>query len=180
MNRPENAPMMTPLTCTGRSRPNVSARCGPKIVGIIEHPGYRRPDRGRDHQPEHAPVEPCPHHRPIDQRIQVDAGESASQCFCGLCHGAPLRGRRDPTGRAALSASVEPQSPSVAADRRTRAAPSSDRRNGSASSADKKSVFAGIQYRAGIRPSDIGFQVLHRIRIRDQSSPPGSASRCTS
>ncbi len=33
MNRLENAPMMTPLTCIGRSRPNVSAKCVPRYSG---------------------------------------------------------------------------------------------------------------------------------------------------
>ena len=60
-----------------------------EIVGIVEEARQQDTDRRRDQEPEHAPIEPDPHHRPIDQLIQVDTGESATQhCPC-LRQGAP-------------------------------------------------------------------------------------------
>ena len=81
-----------------------------EIVREGEQARNDHPDRRRDHQPEHAPIKPGSNHRPIDQRIEVDAGKPAAQRLCGMCQGAPLRGRRGPAGRVALLASVEPQS----------------------------------------------------------------------
>src|SRR5277367_639306 len=61
-----------------------------EVVGEGEQARNDHTDHRPDHQPEHSPIKPGSNDPTIDQRIEVDAGESALQYHCGLCQGAPL------------------------------------------------------------------------------------------
>ena len=62
---------------------------GAEIIGIVEEARQRHADRRCDQEPKHAPIKPGSHHRPINQFIQVDAVEPATQYRHGFCHGVP-------------------------------------------------------------------------------------------
>ena len=65
-----------------RAQPaEIGLQMAAEIVGEVEHAGQQHAHGRRDEQPEHAPIEPGSHASPVDQGIEVDAGEFASQCL---------------------------------------------------------------------------------------------------
>ena len=109
---------------------------GAEIVGIVEEARNGHADRRRDHQPEHPPKEPGPHDRPIDQFIEVDAREFATQHCPRLSHGAPPSKRSD---RPTTSRQTSPHPTGIS----TCPAPAPNR----------------------CSTSDVGLQGLHRFRV---------------
>ena len=108
-----------------------------EIVRVVEQARQQHADRRCDQEPEHAPKEPDPHHRPIDQLVEVDTGKFATQhCPC-LRHGAP------PSKRLLIAKHL----------------------SGKRLLARQGSVLARHQHRAGVRPSDVGLQGFHRVRV---------------